>query len=176
MVSINVNEFKSKLRGGGAHPGLFRVRMPFPAFAGGKSDNEKLTFLCKAASLPASTVGVVEVPYMGRKIKVPGDRTFAEWTITIINDTDFALNNAFEKWLAGVNKHTENTGLNWNDLIVDAEIDQLGRQGQVLKTYKMVGAFPTEKSQIDVSWDTTDTIEEFTVSLQYQWWTSDTAA
>lgn len=167
---MNINDFKAELKGGGARPNLFRVVMPFPAFAGSSAEMRKLTFTCKAAQIPAQTVGVIDVPYQGRQLKVPGDRTFAEWTITIINDTDFLVRDAFEKWNNAINNHEENVGLSLEDLIVDANVQQLGRDGAVIKEYTMKGAWCSEVAAIDLAWDANDTVEEFTVTMQMQYW------
>ena len=104
MAILGVDDFKSKLRGGGARPNLFKATVNFPAYAGG--DVELTSFLCKAAQLPASVMNVVEVPFRGRQLKVAGDRTFETWTVTIINDTDFNTRNAMERWMNGINAHS----------------------------------------------------------------------
>tara|TARA_Y100000034_G_scaffold125941_1_gene176435 strand:- start:218 stop:775 length:558 start_codon:yes stop_codon:yes gene_type:complete len=171
---MNIDNFTSQLTGGGVRPHLFEV----DGSIGGVSP-EGTKFLIKAAQLPASTVGVIEVPYKGRKIKIPGDRTFAEWTITVISDGKFELRNAFEKWMSKINSHEGNIS-NPNDhspgraggLYQDWTIRQFDRKGETIHAYKMVNCFPTEVSAMEVSYETTDTIHEFTVSLQYTYWTA----
>tara|TARA_B110000902_G_scaffold9812_1_gene11989 strand:- start:1081 stop:1608 length:528 start_codon:yes stop_codon:yes gene_type:complete len=175
MAILGVDDFKSKLRGGGARPNLFKTTVNFPGYAGG--DVELTSFLCKTAQLPASVMNVFEVPFRGRQLKMAGDRTFEPWTITIINDTDFAIRNAMERWMNGMNAHQQNTGLsNPVDYQADLIIEQLDRDGTTLKTYNFRGCFPTNVSAIDVSYETVDAIEEFTVDFQIQYWESDTTS
>jgi len=175
MAILGVDDFKSKLRGGGARPNLFKTTVNFPGYAGG--DVELTSFLCKTAQLPASVMNVFEVPFRGRQLKMAGDRTFEPWTITIINDTDFAIRNAMERWMNGMNAHQQNTGLsNPVDYQADLIIEQLDRDGTTLKTYNFRGCFPTSVSAIDVSYETVDAIEEFTVDFQIQYWESDTTS
>jgi hypothetical protein len=105
-----------------------------------------------------------------------GNRTFQDWTITIINDEDFVVRNAFERWMNGINSHTFNVrsplALTTTSYSVDGEVKQFGKTGNTLKKYKFVGLFPTDVAPIDVDWGSNDTIEEFTVTLSYQWWES----
>ena len=173
-MAFSVNEFRSQMTGDGARPNLFEVSMPFPGFSSPANAQTKLTFMCKSAQLPGSTLGVVPVQYFGRELKFVGNRTFADWTITIINDEDFVVRNAFERWMNGINSHNFNirsplatAPLSYS---VDGDVTQFGKQGNVLKKCKFVGLFPTDVSAIDVDWGSNDTIEEFTVSLAYQWW------
>ena len=175
MAILGVDDFKSKLRGGGARPNLFKATVNFPGYAGG--DVELTSFLCKTAQLPASVMNVMEVPFRGRQLKMAGDRTFEPWTVTILNDTDFSIRNAMERWMNGINAHQANTGLsNPTDYQADLVIEQLDRGGDTLKTYNFRGCFPTNVSAIDVSYETVDTIEEFTVEFQIQYWESDTTS
>lgn len=167
-MSLNVNDFKSKLTGGGARANLFKAKV-----MGAGVPTELASFMIKAASLPASTVAAIEVPFRGRQIKVAGDRTFAEWSITVINDTDFAIRNAFEDWMKVVNQHDTGVGAtNATDYYGSAEITQMSRDGSDLKTYYFVDVWPSEVSAIDLAYDSNDTIEEFTVTLQYNYWTA----
>ena len=188
----SLSQFKSKLIGGGARPNLFEVTIPsFPAGINlgvqgdgtGQFDAENFTFLCKAAALPASTMNPIEVPFRGRTLKVAGDRTFDVWTITVINDEDFSHRRAFEAWMQNVNQYSDHSGLtNPNDYMADATVVQLGRaqvaretgtgtggNANVLAQYKFKDIFPTNISAIDLSYDTSDTIEEFTVEFQVQY-------
>lgn len=171
MAVLGVDDFKSKLRGGGARPNLFKATINFPAYAGG--DPELTSFLCEAAQLPGSTMGTIIVPFRGRQLKMAGDRTFAEWTVTIINDTDFAIRNAMERWMNGMNAHSANTGLASPIAYeADLKIEQLDRAGAVVKGYTFRGAFPTDLSPIDVSYTANDEIEKFTTTFQYQYYDS----
>ena len=175
-MAFNVNEFRSQMVGDGARPNLFEVSMPFPAFALPGNAQQKLTFMCKTAQLPGSTVNTVPVQYFGRELKFAGNRTFQDWTISVINDEDFTVRNAFERWLNGMNSHSQNirtpAASTPNGYTVDAGVTQYGKGGNTLKKYKFIGVFPTDLSPIDVDWGSNDTIEEFTVTLSYQWWES----
>jgi hypothetical protein len=175
MAILGVDDFKSKLRGGGARPNLFKATINYPTYVNG--DVELSSFLCKAAQLPASTVGNILVPFRGRQFKMAGDRVFDSWTVTIINDTDFNIRNAMERWMNGINNHNANTGLNTPiDYEADLIVEQLDKDASVLKTYNFRGAFPTAISAIDLSFDNTDVIEEFQVEFQYQYWESNTTS
>ena len=173
MAILGVDDFKSKIRGGGARPNLFKATVNFPNYAAG--DVELTSFMCKGAQLPASLTNVIDVPFRGRQLKVAGDRTFEPWTVTIINDTDFAVRDSMERWLNGINNHKANTGLtNPTDYQADLIVDQLDRDGSVIKTYNFRGAFPVNISTIELNYETVDTIEEFTVEFQIQYWESNT--
>jgi hypothetical protein len=182
--SRTLNDFKSRLTGGGARPNLFECEINFPSAASGEDTGlpEYTRFLVKAANLPASTLSVIDIPFRGRNLKIAGDRTFDPWTITVINDTDFRIRNAFEKWMNYINKHEDNSGqtdpVSYQQTM---KVYQLGRakvgenmqsdsEMPILKAYEFYGTFPTAISAIDLSYDSTDTIEEFTVDLQVQWW------
>lgn len=168
-----VDDFKAKLIGGGARANMFKTTLTFPAYAGG--DTELAQFMCKAAQLPGSTIGQIDVPFRGRQLKIAGDRTFENWTVTIINDTNMATRDAFERWSNGINEHVANGGLtNPADYMTDLSVDQLDKGGDISKTYTIRGAYPINISAIDVSNDSADTIEEFTVEFAYQYWESNT--
>jgi hypothetical protein len=175
MAILGVDDFKAKLTGGGARPNLFKATINFPSYAGG--DTEFTSFMVKGAGLPSSVVANIDVPFRGRQLKIAGDRTFEPWTITVINDSEMKVRNSFETWLNGINEHVNNTGLqNPTDYQADMIIEQLGKDGSVTKTYTLRGAFPTNVSQIDLSYDTNDAIEEFTVEINYQYWESNTTS
>ena len=129
-------------------------------------------FLVKSAALPASLITPVEVPFRGRVLKLAGERTFDTWTITVINDTNFKIRTAFEQWMNGISKLSDGTGIiNPSTYQVDGmKVNQLDRSGTVLRQYNFYGVFPTNVSQIDLSMDTTDSIQEFTVELQVLYW------
>ena len=167
-----ISDFKSRLSGGGARPNLFEVELAFPNAVGIENDVlQKSRFLVKAAALPASTIAPIDVPFRGRILKIAGDRTFETWTITVLNDTDFSIRSAFEKWMNVINKMSDATGLVDPEAYQkDATVKQLDRDGSVLRSYKFWDIFPTNISTIDLSYETTDTLEEFTVELQVQWW------
>ena len=171
----NINDFKAKLAGGGARANQFKVTMPFPGYAQVGGEIEDLAFLCTTAQIPAMNVGLVNVPFRGRQIKIAGDRTFADWSITVLNDTNFKLRNAFERWQNGINNMTDNEGLsNPVDYQVDAFVDQLDRNGNTLKSYTLRGAYPVEVSDIALNYATNDEVETFGVTFQYQYFETNT--
>ena len=167
-----ISDFKSRLSGGGARPNLFEVELAFPdAVAIDNDVLQKARFLVKAAALPASTIAPIDVPFRGRILKIAGDRTFETWTITVINDTDFVLRSAFEKWMNTINKMSDGTGVVDPEAYQkDATVKQLDRDGSVLRSYKFWDIFPTNISTIDLNYETTDTIQEFTVEMQVHYW------
>jgi len=166
-----ISNFKSKLTGGGARANLFEVVLTFPDTAQPDSAVlDKARFLVKGANLPASNVAQIEVPFRGRVLKIAGDRTFDSWTVTVINDTDFAIRSAFEKWQNTINRLSDNTGLtNPADYQADAYVYQLDRDGSTLRSYRFYDTFPTQVGPIELSYDATG-IQEFTVELQVQYW------
>jgi len=175
MAVLNIDDFKAKLKGGGARANLFKATINFPAYAQG--DVEITSFMCKAAQLPASIMGIIEIPFRGRQLKIAGDRTFETWSPTIINDTDFKVRNAMERWMNGINAHSANTGLVAPaDYSADLIVEQLDRDEAVLKKYNFRGCFPTNVSAIDLAYETNDAIEEFTVEFQVQYWESNTTS
>ena len=167
-----ISDFKSKLTGGGARPNLFEVELAFPNAVAIENDVlQKARFLVKAAALPSSTINPIEIPFRGRILKIAGDRTFETWTITVINDVDFVIRSAFEKWMNVINKLDDATGLqNPDQYQKDAMVHQLDRDGGILRSYKFWDIFPTNLSTIDLSYETTDTLEEFTVEMQVHFW------
>lgn len=170
-MAFNVNEIKSQLTFGGAKASLFQVQITNPVNGAG---DLKTPFMVQAAALPESTLGTIEVPYFGRKVKIAGDRTFAEWTVTIINDEDFLIRNAMEAWMASINSHIGNvrqfgTG-SPSEYKSQAQITQFSKTGQILRTYQFNGLFPTTVAPITMDWNTTDDIERFDVTFQYDWW------
>ena len=175
MANLGINDFKSKLVGGGARNNLFKVTANFPGYAAGNV--ELAAFLIKAAQLPASVIAPITVPFRGRQLQLAGDRSFEPWGVTIINDTDFQLRNAFERWMNGINAHAANTGqTNATQYMADLAVEQLDRQGGVLKRYDFRGCWPSAVSAIDVSYDSENTIEEFGVEFQITYWESDTTS
>ena len=176
-MAFNVAEFRSQMAGDGARPNLFSVSLTFPQFVtGGVDASRKVTFMAKAAQLPGSSMGQVPVYYFGREMKFVGNRSFADWTITIINDEDFTIRNTVEKWMNSLNSHAgnvrdQNAKLPSN-YSVDAEVIQYGKTGNELKKYNFVGLFPVDLTPIALDWGTNDTIEEFDVTFAYQYWTT----
>ena len=166
-----ITDFKSKLTGGGTRSNLFEVELAFPSAIGiDAAVLDKSRFLVKAAALPASNLTPVEVSFRGRTLKLAGDRTFESWTITVINDTDFSIRSAFEKWSNYMNRLSDNTGTTDPvDYQVDATVYQLSRDGSILRAYRFYDVFPTAISSINLSYET-DSIQEFTVEMQVHWW------
>ena len=167
-----ITGFKSKLAGGGTRPNLFEVEIAFPNETQIDNDTkEKSRFLIKAAALPASNITPIDVNFRGRILKIAGDRTFDTWTVTVLNDVDFSIRSAFEKWMNLINKMEDNTGEQDPAIYQpDAYVHQLDRDGSTLRTYKFHDVFPTNISAIDLSYETVDSVEEFTVEFQVQWW------
>jgi len=175
MAILGVDDFKSKLTGGGARPNLFKVTCNFPTYVG--ADVEKASFMVRAAQLPASILGMVEVPFRGRKLMMAGDRSFEAWTITVLNDTDFAVRDAFEIWSNGINAHSANTGLaNPTDYFADMIVEQLDNSGSTVKKYDFRGTWPSNVGAIELNYDEATAIEEFEVELQIQYWESNTTS
>lgn len=179
-----ISDFKGRLVGGGARPNLFECVVNFPSNLTEVTTDDDFRFMIKTASLPASNINVIDIPFRGRNLKIAGDRTFDPWTITVINDTNFKIRNAFERWMNYINRHDDNAGVITPNLYqTEMYVHQLGRgitgsapapgtreNMPVHKTYKFFGCFPTAVSAIDLSYDIPDAVEEFTVDLQVQWW------
>jgi hypothetical protein len=172
----NINDFKSQLIGGGARANQFRVYLHFPTYVTiGALEGARAQFLCKATSLPASTITDVPVNYRGREVHFAGERTFQPWTVTIINDVTFGLRNAFETWQSGIQRYAATEGkTNPADYQVELEVAQLDRNGATLKTYKFTDAYPLTISQITLDFDIVNQIETFDVEFQYNYFTSNT--
>jgi hypothetical protein len=182
-----LDTFKSKLLGGGVRPNFFEVELKFPSLAIDDNDvSDRSRFLVKGAALPASIIAPISVPFRGRELKIAGERTFDTWTVTVINDSNFVLRDAFEKWMNVINKHSDNAGeVNPTVYQQEAYVHQLGRApitnpaGQpaasgntvpILRSYHFHGVFPTNISSIELSYDSNNVIEEFSVEFQVQWW------
>jgi hypothetical protein len=166
-----ITDFKSKLTGGGARSNLFEVVLSFPDIAPADTNVlDKARFLVKGANLPASNVAPIDVPFRGRTLKVAGDRTFESWTVTVINDTDFAIRSAFENWMNRINRVSDNTGVtDPTAYTADAFVYQLDRDGTTLRAYHFYDVFPTSIGAITLDYGTS-TIQEFPVEFQILWW------
>lgn len=177
MASFNVQEFRAQMTGDGARPNLFNCELPFLGNLLGTAA-VKYNFMCRAAQLPGSTVNQVPVNYFGRELKFAGNRTFTEWTVTIINDEDFVIRNAFELWMSRLNSHVSNLRaanyVNPSQYQQDGLVTQFGKADDIIKKYKFIGMFPIDVSPIELDWGANDTIEEYAVTFAYQWWESDT--
>ena len=191
-MAFRVQEFRSQMQYDGARPNLFQCEMTFPFLSRVEGDPQrKFTFMCRAAQLPGTSINSIPVMYFGRVLKFAGNRSFPEWTVTIINDEDFVIRKACERWVNGMNSHVGNlrdpqftNGQGSSSLGGAGQIASLGYQqdgyvtqfaktGDAIKAYKFVGMFPIDVSPIDVDWGSNDNIEEYAVTFAYQWWESD---
>lgn len=176
-MAFNVATFRSSLQLDGARASLFDVTMNLPPSIGLSALNQdEINFKARATSLPGDSVTSITVPYFGREIKVAGTRTFPDWSFTVINDEDFVIRNSLEKWMSSLNSHVGNlragVAATSRQYQADAWVRQYAKTGEMIKEYHVVGAFPTDVSAIDLDWASGDQIEEFTVTLSYQWWES----
>ena len=176
-MAFNVTEFRANMIGDGARPNLFSVSLVFPTIATNSvAAGQKTTFMAKSTQLPGSNVGTVTVPYFGRELKFAGNRTFAQWSLQIINDEDFIIRNSLESWMNAINSHAGNVrnaaATSSSGYSVDAVVTQYGKTGNTLKQYKFVGLFPIDLAAIDLDWGSNDAIEEYSVTFDYQWWES----
>ncbi len=159
-MATSIHDFQSRFRGG-VRPNLFVCNIiPPQGF-----NMEPFQYHCKATQLPGSTIGNVDVPYHGRFLKVPGDRTFADWTVTVLNDTSMYIRGVFEKWSEQLQHHHANIQVATAGIYGAALIQQLDRQGRTIRTYKITSMYPTDISAIDLAWDTNDTVEDYTVTF-----------
>lgn len=175
-MSFDVTQFRTTLIGDGARPNLFEVQLNFPSFVtNGGTAASVSSFMCKAAQLPGSTLGIAPLFYFGREVKLAGNRTYADWTIQIINDENFTVRNAFEQWVNGLNDPVLNVRNPLATIVdggygADAQVIHYGKSGNIIKTYNIIGMFPVDVSPIEVDWGQNDTVEEFTVTLAFQYW------
>ena len=167
--TFNINKFREKL-GGGSKANLFRMEI-IPEFTVPGFNTDEVSILCKSGAIPAFTLGIIEVPFRGRRIKIPGDRTYGDWTATFVNDDEQKTRKAFDNWMNtivdvnGENALREGTGTYRCKIVVK----QLRPDGNVSRIYELYDAFPTDVSAIDLSYDTTDAVQEFTVTFQYHY-------
>lgn len=166
-MAFNINEMRSQLVYGGARQNLFQVRINNPANASG---DLKTPFMVQAAQIPESTLGVIPVFYFGRQMKLAGDRTFGDWTVTVINDEDFLIRNAMEEWSNRINRLERNVR-DINRYKSNATVIQYAKDGTPIREYKFNGIFPSVISPIDLDWASTDQIESFQVTFSYDYWT-----
>lgn len=180
-MAFNLSQFKNTLNDGGARPSLFEMEVSLPtavrALPGANEGSNLFRFHCKVSQIPGQTLGVVEVPYFGRKLKFAGDRTFANLTVTIINDENFTVRKILERWQTTLGLHTQPisaltspAGANVESYGGEGLVTQFGKTGNRLRRYKFYGMFPTNLAEIPLDWNTTDTIEEYTCEFAYQWW------
>ena len=175
MSQRSIEDFKAVLQGGGVRPTMFEVELTFPETVVSDPNlaTNEGTFLIKASNLPASNVGLIDVPFRGRKLKVSGDRTFDDWNITVINDVSFGLRKSFEEWSERIQNHNYALGSNTlNDYFASAIVRQLDRDGQQLRAYRFEGIWPQTVSDIGLDFDSTDTYEEYDVTFAVQYWSA----
>jgi hypothetical protein len=180
-MAFNVNDFRSKMKLDGARPNLFEVYLNFPTTfqnTDALDAQTQIRFKAKAAQLPGSQVGIVPVYYFGRELKFSGNRTFTDWTLQIINDEDFKVRDALERWMNALNTHEGNTrdagALTPQSYTKEALVVQYGKSGDIIKQYDFVGLFPVDIAPIDLDWGSNDSIEEYSVTFAYQYWTART--
>lgn len=174
-MPFNISTFKENgLVYGGARPSLFNVFLSVPAGIG--IDNvsvDKFRFVCRTAELPQSEVGSIDIPYFGRRIKVAGERNFASWAVTVMNDEDFSVRAMFEAWSNAINRMVANVrdpALSAEQYKVDLEVIQYAKDGSTIRSYQLIGAFPTAVGAIQLGWESQNAIEEFGVSFEYDYW------
>jgi hypothetical protein len=176
----NIQQFKDRLVGGGARANLFEVELQFPPALANLVPTEYMSFMIKAAAMPASVIENIDIAYRGRMLKVAGDRTYENWTVTVINDIDMPIRGAMEQWMNYINRAESNTTssatFNALDYYADLKITQLGRSAGSAgdsyrgKTYLFKGAYPVNISAIEMAYDTNNAIQDFTVEFAYQYW------
>ena len=175
-MAFNLDQFRNNLKDGGARPSLFEAELRWPqSVTTGVDAAAASRFMVKVSELPASTMAPIQVGYFGRKLNVVGDRTFAPLSVTVINDEDFIIRRALEEWIdrmAGASSAVSQYrgGSGDGGYTTTLSTTQFGRQGDRLRTYQFMGAFPTGLAAIPLGWDTSDTIEEYTCEFTYQWW------
>ena len=182
-ITSNVSNFLTQVKQG-VRPNMFQVDITFPGTV--EADQTLVSYMCKSAALPASNIGVIEVPFRGRTVKIAGDRTFDNWSATFINDKEMKSRSYFEQWLNQINTHKANTGdiqdpTAYGRSVVIRQLEKDNSPaGSELRSYKLWYAFPISTSAIDLAYDSNDQIEEFSVEFQYSYWTvgddSDTTA
>jgi hypothetical protein len=170
-MATRIDQFRAMLSGGGARPTQFKVILTFPEWVAGADAAVKGEFLVKATSLPASTIQPIDVPFRGRPVKVAGERVFQNWNVTVLNDNDFLIRNAFERWSKGVLDHRTVGGrLQPESYERDLIVQQLDRNDNPIKTYKMFHCWPQAISEIQLDFGATTAIEEFQVEFSVDYW------
>jgi len=161
-MTQTISTFQSQF-GGGVRPNLFECSVNPP-----RGMLPGFEFHCKGTSMPASTINNIDVPFQGRQLKVPGDRTFADWTVTVFNDNGMVIRGLFEDWMASIQKHERNIGT--NNAYGSAYVRQRDRNGNVMYTYNITSMYPTEVAAIDLAWDSNDAVEEYAVTFAVNHW------
>jgi hypothetical protein len=174
MTTFNVERFKSALTNGGARPNQFAVQLSFPTYVTGQAlAVARAPFLVSVAELPGQTVNPAIVQYRGREVKFVGDRVYAPWTITVLNDAEMSIRTAMEQWMGGMEDYAGKFGrLQPSEYQRDAQVFQLDRNGNALKSYNIINAFPVDLSPVALDFGANDQISSFTVTFQYQHFTT----
>ena len=174
-MAFNPGEFRSQMEFDGARPNLFQIQMQFPLIAGANPQiaQQKFSIMCRGAQIPGASVSPVTLNYQGREIKVPGNRNFSEWTVTVYNDEDYIVKNQFDRWLNAFNTHRGNlrspTAINASQYSSDPIVTHYGKSGNTIQQWKLIGAFPVDIAPIDLDWANNDVVSDFSITLAYQW-------
>jgi len=183
-MAFDISQFiQNGLIYGGARPSLFQIQVS----SGGlenlmpldTSGVAKFSYACQATELPPARIGEIHVPYFGRTIKVAGQQEFDDWTVTVMNDEDFLVREMFEAWDNSINSIQSNvrqSGLNTENYKADFSIYQYGKDGNIIRAYTMIGAWPKTVGPIQLSWDSKNQVETFQVSFAYDYWLPDESA
>lgn len=168
---FDINEIRSQMVLGGARPTNFMVTITNPVNA---VADVKVPFMVRASEIPESTLGTIQVPYFGRKIKLAGNRVFQPWTVVVMNDEDFLIRNAIEQWSSEINSNRGNiSGFGTASPLLyksQAQVVQYSKTGVPIRTYQFNGIWPSQIAPMPVDWNATDAIEEFQVVFEYDWW------
>jgi len=180
-MAFNVTDFKNAMTYDGARPNLFKVVFGSSTSSSFFKPGNDFEMFCRATSIPGATIGTVVVPYFGREVKFAGNRTFADWTVTVINDEDYAVRSVMEKWMNGINLHTNNRRTAFGSVgakgyYATATVHQLSksRAGNTTRSYSFQNLFPIDLSEITLDWGDNDSIQEFTITFAYDFWTAST--
>ena len=173
-MPFNVNNFRASLIDDGARASLFDVMFTLPPILGAAPVSPDISFKARSTSLPGDSINSISVPYFGREIKVAGTRTFPDWSFTVINDEKFTIRNNLEIWMSLLNSHVGNlrSDLARGPVAYQSQgtVTQFAKTGEVIKQYRIIGAFPVDVAAIDLDWASGDQIEEYAVTFAYQWW------
>lgn len=174
-MAFDINQFRDRMYYDGARPNLFQVVLQFPSLVP-SADTRQLAFMASGTQLPASTIGVARQFYFGREVKFPGNRTFQDWSINVINDESFTLRDSFEQWSNIINNNVANVrdsgAVFSGGYSTNATVTQFSKDGTPIKSYNFVGLFPVQVDPINLNWGSNDVIEEFGVTFSYQYWDS----
>ncbi len=177
-MTASITDFLANFQGGGARPNRYEVILSFPSAVPFATDAaNKIKFTCKTAAIPASNMGVIDVPYKGRNAKVPGDKVWDDWNVTILLDNDYLGRGVFESWhnlILGFNSNVASNGfMNPANAFANATVNLLDRHDQIRRSYRVEGMFPTLVGEVTLGYDQNDMISEQPVTFAINGWTSD---